>query len=158
MNTRCQELVEKLANERAKTIDFFTSIPEGDLEKIIYADGMEWKVKDILAHFVASEVSVTELIRRILAGGEGTPPDFDLDRFNQRKVANLQSSAFDTLLEDFVGARGETIRLVGTMVDLDLERTGRHPWLGEAALEDILKLMYRHNQIHQRDIRKSLLT
>lgn len=158
MNARCLELAEKLANERTKTIDFFKSISDGDREKLIYADGMEWKVKDILAHFVASEISITELIKRILEGGEGTPPDFDLDRFNQRKVANLQSSAFDTLIEDFVEARGDTIRLVGTMVDLDLQRTGRHPWLGDAPLEDILKLMYRHNQIHQRDVRKSLLT
>jgi hypothetical protein len=38
----------------------------------------------------------------------------------------------------------------------DLVKTGRHPWLGIAPLEDMIQLLYRHNQIHQRDIRKLL--
>ncbi len=156
MRERCVGLAEKMASEGVKTVDFFTTLAEGDREKLIYADGMEWSIKDVLAHFVAAELSITKLIQNVLAGGEGTPDDFDLDRFNQRKVAAYRQATFDELIEEFEAARAATITMMAAMADVDLECTGRHPWLGVAPLEDIIKLMYRHNQIHQRDIRKSL--
>jgi hypothetical protein len=38
----------------------------------------------------------------------------------------------------------------------DLAKQGRHPFLGTASLSDMIKLMYMHNQIHIRDIRRML--
>jgi len=46
--------------------------------------------------------------------------------------------------------------MVSQFDDPDLEKSGRHPWLGMAQVEEIIKLMYRHNQIHQREIREAL--
>jgi hypothetical protein len=40
----------------------------------------------------------------------------------------------------------------------DLVRQGRHPWFGETEIGEMLKLIHRHNQLHQRDIRKALAT
>jgi hypothetical protein len=31
---------------------------------------------------------------------------------------------------------------------------GRHPFLGRAPLSEIIKIIYRHNQIHLREIRQ----
>jgi hypothetical protein len=41
------------------------------------------------------------------------------------------------------------------MQDPDLAKLGRHPFLGITSLEDIIKMVYRHNQIHMREIRRS---
>jgi hypothetical protein len=38
----------------------------------------------------------------------------------------------------------------------DLERRGNDPYLGETSLGDMIKLTYRHPQIHMREIRKSI--
>jgi len=45
---------------------------------------------------------------------------------------------------------------VQKMQESDLERKGRHPFLGITTLEEMLKLIYRHTMIHQRDIRRAL--
>jgi hypothetical protein len=58
------------------------------------------------------------------------------------------------LIDQFKRLRQETIELVLNMNTSDLEKQGRHPFFGMAALEDIIKLIYRHGQIHLRDIRK----
>jgi hypothetical protein len=42
------------------------------------------------------------------------------------------------------------------MQPADLANTGRHPFLGWVAVEDIIKMLYRHDQIHLRDLRRLL--
>jgi hypothetical protein len=60
------------------------------------------------------------------------------------------------LLAQFAERRQASVQLAAGLSAEDLQRTGRHPWLGVAAVEEILKMLYRHNQIHQRDIRRTL--
>ena len=60
------------------------------------------------------------------------------------------------ILQRFMERRGETIQMILALSDSDLATEGRHPWLGVVPIEEMIKLMYRHNQIHQRDIRKTL--
>jgi len=62
----------------------------------------------------------------------------------------------EALLEEYEGLRAATINLVREMSAHDLQKVGRHPFLGLATIEDIIKLIYRHNQIHVRDMRKVL--
>ena len=38
----------------------------------------------------------------------------------------------------------------------DLERSGNDPYLGETSLSEMIKLTYRHLQIHLRDVRERL--
>ena len=46
--------------------------------------------------------------------------------------------------------------MVAGLTPADLDRRGRHPWLGEADLRSVLKLLYRHPMIHLRDVRAAL--
>ena len=59
-------------------------------------------------------------------------------------------------MQRYARVRRATVEKVRSIQDPDLERIGRHPYLGMATLTDIIKLIYRHNQIHQRDFRKML--
>ena len=110
----------------------------------------------ILAHFVVTEASIARLVKYILQGNPGVPEDFDIDQYNEREVNCFSKLPVDMVLQRFMERRGETIELVSQMSDDDLEKRGRHPWFGITTVEEMIKLMYRHNQIHQRDIRKVL--
>jgi hypothetical protein len=62
------------------------------------------------------------------------------------------------LIAQFEAARADVVGIVQGMADADFDRIGRHPWFGRAPLANMLKLIYRHNIIHQRDIAKALET
>ncbi len=155
-NPRCEKLIEKLISSGRKTRDFFQTIEGDDWYQQIYTEGADWSVHHILAHFVASEASVARLVKYILQGNAGMPENFDIDAYNEKEVNCFAKLPNDMVLQRFMERRGETIQLVTEMSDADLEIEGRHPWLGIAPVEQMIKLMYRHNQIHQRDIRKTL--
>lgn len=155
-NPKCDKLVEKLISSGQKTRDFFETIEGDDWYQQVYSEGADWSIYHILAHFVVSEASITRLIKFILQGNEGVPEDFDLDAYNEREVNCFSKLPNDMVLQRFMERRGETIQMVIDMSDDELLCEGRHPWLGVVPIEQMIKLMYRHNQIHQRDIRKTL--
>ena len=155
-NLKCEKLAEKLIASGRKTRDFFQAIEGDDWYQQVYTEGASWSVHQILAHFVASEASVARLVKYILQGNDGVPESFDIDAYNEREVHCFSKLPNDMVLQRFMERRGETIQMVLAMSDADLCTEGRHPWLGIAPVEEMIKLMYRHNQIHQRDIRKIL--
>ena len=155
-NPKCQRLVDRLISSGRKTRDFFDTLEGDDWYQQIYTEGENWSVHQILAHFVASEASIARLVKYILKGNSGVPEDFNIDEFNEREVHCFSKLPNNMILQRFMERRGETIQLVMDMKDADLETQGRHPWLGVVPVEQMIKLMYRHNQIHQRDIRKTL--
>jgi hypothetical protein len=82
--------------------------------------------------------------------------DFDIDRYNasqQKKTLELSPAE---LLEQFKAVRGRMTELVSSLSESDLARQGRHPFLGQTTLAEMIKMVYRHNQIHYRDLRKVL--
>ncbi len=156
MNETPTFLSERLRDEGEKTLEFFRNLKAEQWSQIIYTDGAAWQVRDVLAHFVAAEDGIRRLIEDILAGGSGSPPDFNLDAYNQRKVSGLRDTPESELMQRFADLRRRSADLVARLTQDDLARFGRHPWLGVAPLSEIIKLLYRHNQIHQRDIRRAL--
>lgn len=156
MTEALERLVNRMTEEGQKTVQFFERLTPTQWERTIYSEGAQWTVRQVLAHFVAAEIGVRSLMQNILAGGSGAPQDFDLDRYNERKAAELSDLATEELIARFSDQRRATIEWLRGLNPDDLARTGRHPWLGVAPLDEIIQLMYRHNQIHQRDIRKLL--
>jgi hypothetical protein len=156
MNKRSLHLASRLENTSASTQAFFKQLQPEDWYKQVYTDGAAWSVHQVVAHFVMAEDGMARLVAGIVEGGEGTPDDFDLDAYNEYKAQQLADASPETLLEKFSSARQQTIDMITGFTDADLAKKGRHPWLGMAAVEDIIKLIYRHNIIHQREIRAVL--
>jgi len=149
-------LSERMLSEGQKTLEFFRALTPEQWGLTIYTEGSDWAVRDVLAHFVAAESGMARLVENILLGGAGTPEDFNLNAYNERKVAGFKGVSTEELLAQFASLRENSAALARRLSPEDLLKTGRHPWLGVAAIADILKMMYRHNQIHQRDIRRSV--
>jgi len=156
VNPQCQKLAQRLAESAQKTDEFFREIEPDQWDMQVYSEGANWTVRHILAHFVVTEGSIARLIKYILQGLPGVPENFDIDQFNEREVRCFSIMPVEMILQRFLERREETITLVSGMSDADLEKQGRHPWFGIAPVGDMIKLMYRHNQIHQRDIRKAI--
>ncbi len=157
MVTKQARLMDRLRVEGEKSEDFFAQLSDVQQDRTVYTDGAQWTPRQILAHFSASEISILRLVENIIDGGEGTPEGFDLNAYNERKADELMGESLPSLTKRFRAARAATIARVAQMSDEDLRKMGRHPFLGQASIEDILQLIYRHNQIHQREIRKLLV-
>ncbi|MBT3388809.1 MAG: DinB family protein [Chloroflexi bacterium] len=153
MNERCAYLVRRLEDARISTQTFFENLQPADWEKQVYTEGAAWSIRQVVAHFVMAEDGMARLVAGVVEGGDGVPEDFDLDSYNEYKAKQLENNSPEILLEKFAAARQNTIDLVAGFTDGDLVKQGRHPWLGMTAIEAIIKLMYRHNKIHQREIR-----
>lgn len=149
-------LAERLRTDGEKTVQFFRGLAPHDWEAIVYGEGAAWQVRQVLAHFVSAEAANRQVVADIQKGGGGAPADFQIDQFNASEVERLLQATPGELLDAFTGLRQLTVELVGAMDESDLARTGRHPFFGVAPLEEIIKLIYRHTQIHLRDIRRSL--
>ena len=151
-----ERLAERLANESQKTLEFFRALLPEQWDCDIYTQGPVWTARHLLAHFVSAEQAMSRLIEDVYAGGAGAPEDFDIDGFNAGEVAELVKHKPEVLLREFDLKRQACVALVCKMKPADLANAGRHPFLGWVSLEDMIKMLYRHDQIHLRDLRRLL--
>lgn len=154
--SRLPNLLKRLREEGEKTTALFANLTADQWHLTLYAEGHTWHARDLLAHLFSTERNIQNLVRHVLAGGPGAPEDFDIDAFNHAEVTRLHNHPAADLLAAFASARADTVTLIETLAETDLDRRGRHPFLGETTLDEILKLLYRHTMLHGRDLRKAL--
>jgi hypothetical protein len=160
MPERKDLILKRLTEEGAKTAAFFKGLAASQWGQQVYTTGPEWGAHDLLIHFISAERTLALYYQDMIDGGPGVPRDFDIDAFNAREVAALKAAPHspDSLIAEFERQRAQTTDLVQKMAEADFDRVGYHPWFGDTPLENMLKLVYRHNMIHQRDIEKALAT
>ena len=152
-----QQLIQKrLRDEGDKLLAIFEALTDAQWSIALYTDGAVWTIKDLLAHQVSVEREFQFYRRDILAGGPGAPEDFSINDFNNAAVASMADRTVADLLAALRATRQATIDLVATIADADFARQGRHPFFGIIAVEDMFKLIYRHNMLHARDLRRVL--
>lgn len=156
MDNPASALAARLRSEGEKAAAFFGGLTMPQWGAEVYAEGQRWRARDLLAHFLSAERSFLLLFRDIAAGGPGVAPDFSVDRFNAEQVPALADVAPEELLRHFRAARAEMADWVAGLSEHDLERRGRHPALGECALGEMIRMVFLHNQLHLRDLRRAL--
>lgn len=155
-NKDALKLARKLESSGDKTLALFSKLNEEDWQIQIYFDGPGWNIHNLLAHFTEVEAAIPRLIVRILDGEEGVRKDFDIDRYNKKNVEEMSQYSNEELLLKFERRRNATFNLVSNLTSIELNTWGRHPFLGKSQVKDMLKLMFLHIGIHERDIRKAL--
>lgn len=150
------ELAEKLKTEGEKFTGFFTSLNGDQWQTEVYTEGTTWTIRNILSHFVTSERGLVKLFEQIRQGGSGSSEDFSIDRYNARQQEKTKDLTPVELLEQYKSVRADSIVWVSGLQDPELEIEGRHPWLQQTTLREMIKMLYIHNQIHYRDLRKVL--
>ena len=151
-----QALADRLREEGARVIDFFNNLSQEQWSIGVYPQMSDWNMHHLLAHFVSAEIGRRELILNVSTGGEGSPPNFDIDAYKQKEVERLSCESSLYLLELFSKERTDLIDHVSQLKMDDLMRMGRDPFLGITSLLEMIKLTYLHLQIHLRDARRCL--
>lgn len=156
MTDRRTDIIRDLEKNLEESITFYRSLTPYELEKKVYQDNESWTVKQVLAHFITIERSMHWLFNNILSGGSGSPADFDVDQFNRTQPKKLFGLTVDELIEQFKLVRLNTISIVRSMVEKDLDREGLHAFHGHGKLERFICWAYEHVRIHEDDIREAL--
>lgn len=150
------ELADKLKTEGEKFIEFFSGLNESQWQQEVYTEGEMWTILNVLSHFVTSERGLVKLFEQIRQGGAGAADDFSIDRYNASQQAKTKDLSPVELLEQYKDVRANSVTWVSGLKDEELEIKGRHPFLGETVLREMVKMLYIHNQLHYRDLKKSL--
>jgi len=151
---RRQDIIGALNKGMEETVAFFESLTPEQLRTRVYQDGAHWTAQQVVAHFVTIERSMHWLFNNMLSGGQGSPENFDIERFNLSQTRKMDGLDLQTLLVQFKAVRQETIAIVEKMTDSDLDREGRHPFHGNGRLERFIRWAYEHVRIHEDEIRK----
>jgi len=155
MGDKLDHIRKRLKDEGEKTVDFFEALPAEDWDKQIYLTGSEWRVREVLAHFISAERAYQVYLQDVLQGGRGAPDSLDIDQFNEAEVSSMQGTPTE-LMDTYKQVRQDTLQFTAGLEDADLTRTANHPWFEGKDVGWYLKLLYRHNTMHRMDIRKSL--
>jgi uncharacterized damage-inducible protein DinB len=150
------DLADKLKSEGDKFFALFAGLKDNQWRAEVYTEGETWTIRNVLAHFVTSERGLVKLFERIRAGGEGAADDFSIDRYNAAQQEKTKSLPPQELLEQYKAIRADSIAWTLSLEESDLEKQGRHPYLGVTTLREMIKMLYVHNQVHYRDMKKAL--
>lgn len=151
-----EALAARLEKEGERTAAFLRELDPQTWGEQVYSEGASWQVQEIVSHIVESEAELPRLFRNIIKTGEGVPDDFDLNRYNESKVRKAGGRTKEELVETFRQRRAETVEFVAGLSEADLRKTGRHPFLGQTEVVEMIRLMYLHINLHIRDIRRMM--
>jgi hypothetical protein len=154
--SEASELAEKLKSEGVRFVSIFAGLADEQWEKQIYTEGETWTIRSVLAHFVTSERGLLKLFEQIRQGGDGAPEDFSIDRYNAAMQTRTQELTPQQLVEQFKAIRAESVAWTADLSEVDLEKQGRHPFLGVTSLREMIKMLYIHHLTHYRDMKKVL--
>jgi uncharacterized damage-inducible protein DinB len=154
--TETAELAGKLKTEGERMTAFFSELNEAQWADEVYTEGTTWSIRNVLAHFVTSERGLIRLFERIRTTGEGAADDFSIDRYNAAQQEKTKDLPPAELLEQYKQVRAESVKWVSGLQEDELEIQGRHPFLGETVIREMVKMLYVHNQLHYRDVKRAL--
>jgi len=156
MNDRRTPIIAELEKNLEDALVFCRSLSPDALGTQVYQDGAQWTVQQVLAHFITIERSMQWLFKDLLAGGPGSPEDFDVERFNRTQPKKLDGRSIDELIAQFKSVRNDTISIVRSMSDADFDREGRHAFHGHGKLERFIHWAYEHVALHLEDLRRRM--
>jgi hypothetical protein len=154
-------LASRLQEEGAAVLAFFDQLTPTQWDQEVYPSGEDgtipWRVREVLAHFIAAEQGFHQLLQNVAAAGGGVQPEFDVDAYNRHTVPDLSQLEHQALLGQYAMVRERTVALTRAFEPEQLALMGRHPAsAGEVTLSDMVRITYNHNKIHLRDVRRAL--
>jgi hypothetical protein len=152
------ELAEKLKSEGERFVSVFAGLTDDQWQKDLYTEGATWTVRNVLAHFVTSERGLLKLFESIRQGEAGAPQDFSIDRYNAAMQARTEKLTPQELLEQYKAIRADAVAWTSGLSEADLDKQGRHPFLGLTTIREMVKMLYIHNLTHYRDMKKVIKT
>lgn len=150
------ELADKLQAEGEKFTALFAGLTDAQWQAEVYTEGETWTLRNVLSHFVTSERGLVRLFEQIRLGGAGSPDDFSIDRYNASQQQKTKELSPQQLLEQYKEVRADSVAWTLSLEPADLDKQGKHPFIGTTTIREMIKMLYLHNQMHYRDMKKVL--
>jgi hypothetical protein len=130
---------------------------EADWATPVYsAEAGQWTARDVLAHLADSERGQLGQVKRLVAGEQTVPPDFDLNRWNKRVVQKRAGQSPGELLGEIRAAYAALLGLLEGLDDADLDKVGRHARGDPLSAEGYFRRIAEHRAQHAAESRAAL--
>lgn len=155
-NEKKTEIKVYLSDARAALLTAVSPLTAADWAKPIYSEGSTWQISDILRHVADSQSGMMQLMQGIQAGGGGVPEDFDLARWNAKRVKKYEEKSPADLLAQLEQEQVALFAFIDGLEADDWEKSGRHATLRIMSIEEICRLIADHETIHAGEITTAL--
>jgi len=160
---RAQEVIDKMAGERARLVAWVRSVPQEQWSNLSL-DGM-WQARDYVAHLASIDPLLTGLIRIVQTNGEagrgsdGRP--FNIDDWNEGRILERRTRPMEELIADMEQHRLGLAAALADLTDEQLDRTfhfggdkSRSP--RDVKVAEFLNALVHHDRWHMEDARRAL--
>lgn len=105
----------------------------------------EWSALECLNHSLETEAAVFATRLRVILAGGGSFPDFDPDAH----ASNVNETGDPLgLASEHARQRADSVLLLATVTEADLDRTGRHGTLGDVTARELINEWVGHDTMH----------
>ncbi len=155
-HTQSAEIAEKLLSEGERTLAYFGSLADTAWATTVYHDGDQWTLLQLFEHLVQAEAGLREMFESVARGGVGAPDGFDIVRFNHERTSPAAALDKHALFSQYRQERQTTAAFARALSPEQLASRGRHPAMGDASLDGMLRLLYLHNTAHIKDVKRAI--
>jgi len=145
-----QQIEAKLEAARSKLLATVEGLDD-DAWRWQPGDG-RWSVRLTLAHVGSAHWSHLDVARSLVAGEAIDIPGFELNEWNEARVAERADWSADRVLADLQAAQQATFAFLAELDPEKLAMRGTHPALGKVSVDQLLRIIALHDSMHRRDI------
>ena len=162
MDAGVQAVVDVIVSDRDRFVAFVRSLSDEELARPV--PDSSWIVKDFVSHLATLDPIMASWFAAIASGGEATPGSgggFNIDAFNDKRVAERRDRPIETILAE---ADHERAALIDVMAQIDAAALARTIHFGgdskrpgaDIPFAQYLRGWARHDAIHTADMLKAL--
>ena len=157
MNERKEALRSHMELQHAASWPVLEGLNDSVLQVEVYSsEEGTWSVKDLLGHLANAEKGNLGQAKRLVAGEQTVPPDFDLDRWNRGAVRKAANRSLADLLRLIADSYSSALSFVESLDEIDLDKVGLHAGGDMLTTEGFLRRMVDHRLEHVTDIQAAL--
>lgn len=161
---RAQQVIDKLAAERVRFVDWVRSVPD-DKWSSMSLDGM-WQARDYVSHLASIDPLLTGLVR--IFQTTGAPPAtgsdgraFSIDDWNEGQILERRTRPIEALIADMERYRVDLNAAITGFTDEQLDATfhfggdkSRSP--RDVQIHQFLNAVVYHDRWHMEDARRCI--
>ena len=149
-----ENIINELTKSRENILEGIQDLSDQEMGTPGVID--DWSVKDVLVHLTRWEAELVKLLWQAKQGITPSTAHFgqeSVDDINTRWHAESRSRPLESVLNDFLGVRNQTIRRVEVLTEKALIDPSNFPWLeGEPLWKWIAGDSFEHEAEHKAQI------
>ena len=159
---RVQQVIDRIANERERFVEFILGVPEHQWRNTS-PEGI-WQARDYVAHLASIDPLISAWFRS-LQRGEGWPDYVDgplqIDDWNEEQILARRETRIESLLDEMTQSRVELNAALAGFTDEQLDRVIHFAGDAKRAPRDVplhlfLSAWAFHDRWHMEDARRAI--